>query len=102
MLNEELLLFALNDMDDALLERVLEGGELTTEELMGALRKATIERKIQPMLCGTSFKNKGVQPLLDAIVDFLPSPLDLPPVHGTLTKKEEEEDRKSTRLNSSH
>ena len=79
------------ETDDALLERVLEGGELTTEELMGALRKATIERKIQPMLCGTSFKNKGVQPLLDAIVDFLPSPLDLPPVVGALTKKEQEE-----------
>ena len=79
------------ETDDALIEKVLEGEELTVEELMGAIRKATIERKIQPMLCGTSFKNKGVQPLLDAIVDFLPSPLDLPPVYGTLTKKEEEE-----------
>ncbi len=79
------------ETDDALIEKVLEGEELTTEELMGAIRKATIERKIQPMLCGTSFKNKGVQPLLDAIVDYLPSPLDLPPVYGTLTKKEQEE-----------
>ena len=83
------------ETDDALIEKVLEGEELTVEELMGAIRKATIERKIQPMLCGTSFKNKGVQPLLDAIVDYLPSPLDLPPVYGTLTKKEQEEGKEA-------
>jgi elongation factor G len=67
--------------DDALLEKYLEGGELTDEEVRSALRKATLGGLV-PVLCGSAFKNKGIQPLLDAVVDFLPSPLDIPPIEG--------------------
>ena len=58
-------------------EKYLEGKEITEEEIKRALRKATIDIKVIPVLCGSSFKNKGVQPLLDAVIDFLPSPLDI-------------------------
>jgi len=68
------------EQDDALLEKYLGGEELTVQEAMGAIRKATIARSMVPVLCGSSFKNKGVQLLLDAAVDYLPSPLDIPPV----------------------
>lgn len=78
------------ETDDALLEKFFAGEELTRDELMAALRKATIARQIVPALCGSSFKDKGVQPMLDAVVDFLPSPLDLPDVVGQLTKADEE------------
>ena len=78
------------ETDDALLEKFFAGEELTRDELMVALRKATIARQIVPALCGSSFKDKGVQPMLDAVVDFLPSPLDLPPVTGQLSKADEE------------
>jgi elongation factor G len=71
------MLEAVSDVDDTLLEKYLEGKEITPEEITAVLRKATIELKIVPVLCGSSFKNKGVQKLLDAIVDFLPSPADL-------------------------
>jgi elongation factor G len=63
--------------------KYLEGEELSVEEIKGALRKGTLATKIVPVLCGSSFKNKGVQPLLDAVVDYLPAPSDLPPVEGT-------------------
>ncbi len=82
------------ETDDQLMEKYLEGEEITVEELRKALRKATIERKLVPVLCGAAFKNKGVQPLLDAVVDYLPSPLDLPPVKGTNPKTGETEERK--------
>jgi elongation factor G len=68
--------------DDEMLHKFLEGETPTPEELKRALRKATIDMKVFPVLCGTAFKNKGVQTLLDAVVDYLPSPLDLPPVPG--------------------
>ncbi|MCM8900390.1 elongation factor G [Caldicoprobacter algeriensis] len=77
------LLEAVAEQDDELMMKYLDGEELTEEEIKVALRKATISFKIVPVLCGSSYRNKGVQPLLDAIVDYLPSPLDLPPVVGT-------------------
>jgi len=71
-----------NADDDALMSKWIEGEEFTPEELKKALRKACIAMKIFPVICGTAFKNKGVQPMLDAVVDFLPSPLDVPPIKG--------------------
>lgn len=77
------LLEVVAEQDDELMMKYLEGEELTIDEIKAALRKATISFKIVPVLCGSSYRNKGVQPLMDAIVDYLPSPLDLPPVVGT-------------------
>ena len=71
------------ETDDALMERYLEGQEIAPAELRAALRNATLGGKIIPVLCGATLRNKGIQPLLDAIVDYLPSPLDVPPVVGT-------------------
>ena len=68
--------------DDDMLHKFLEGETPTPEELKKALRKATIDMKVFPVMCGTAFKNKGVQTLLDAVVDYLPSPLDVPAVEG--------------------
>jgi elongation factor G len=76
------LLEAAADLDETLMEKYLGGETIGEDELRAALRKGTIAMKIVPVLCGTAFKNKGVQPLLDAVVDYLPSPLDIPPVHG--------------------
>jgi len=70
------------ECDDRLFEKYLHGEPLTAPELTGAIRKATVSRHATPVLCGAAFKNKGVQPLLDAVVDFLPSPLDVKPVEG--------------------
>ena len=70
------------DFDDAIMEKYLEGEEPTKEELRAAIRRGTLEVKFIPVVCGTSYRNKGVQKLLDAIVDYLPSPLDIPPVIG--------------------
>ena len=72
------LIEAVADSDDALMEKYLEGEDPTVDELKSAIRKATIGMKIFPVLMGSSFKNKGVQTLLDAVVDYLPSPLDIP------------------------
>ena len=71
------------DVDEELMERYLGGEEVSNEDIMKALRKGTIANQIVPVVCGTSYRNKGVQPLLNAIVDFLPSPLDVPPAEGT-------------------
>ena len=71
------------ETDDALMEKFFGGEELTQEEIRGAIRKATIECKMNPVLCGTSYRNKGVQPLLDAIIEYMPSPLDIPAIKGT-------------------
>ncbi len=79
----EKMVEAIAETDDALLEKYLSGEEVTSEDLKTALRAATIAGSLQPVLCGSAFKNKGVQPLLDAVIDFLPSPLDVPPVEGT-------------------
>ncbi|UYM03742.1 elongation factor G [Solicola gregarius] len=79
----------LADADDEIMEMYLEGEEPTVEQLKVAVRRATIADKLNPILCGTAFKNKGVQPLLDAIVDYLPSPIDVGAIHGHDVKDEE-------------
>ncbi|MBR1821356.1 MAG: elongation factor G [Clostridia bacterium] len=84
------------ECDDELMMKYLDGEELTTKEIMFGLRKGTIEGKLNPVLCGTSYRNKGVQPLLDAIVDYLPSPIDIPPVKGTRPGKDEEIEREAS------
>lgn len=78
----EKLVEAISDFDDKIAEKFLNGIHVTEQELMPAIRKATISGKFYPMLCGSSFKNKGVQPLLDAVCDFLPSPLDKPAINA--------------------
>ncbi len=70
------------ETDDELTMKFLEGEEISNEESIGRLRKATIRGELVPVLCGTALRNKGVQPLLDAVVRYLPSPLDVPPVEG--------------------
>ena len=85
----EKLIEAAADADDALMEKYLEGQEPSEAELRKAIRKAALGMKIVPVLCGTAFKNKGVQPLLDCVVEYLPSPLDVPPVAGVDMKGEE-------------
>jgi elongation factor G len=78
----EHLLEEVSHHDDELVELILEEREIPVEKLKAAIRKATLEIHMTPVLCGSSFKNKGVQPLLDAVIDYLPSPLDVPPVEG--------------------
>ena len=78
----EHLLEEVSHYDDELVEMILEEQEISPERLKQAIRKATLEIEMTPVLCGSSFKNKGVQPLLDAVLDYLPSPLDVPPVEG--------------------
>ncbi len=90
------LVEAIATHDEELMEKFLEDEEFTYDELKAGLRKATIAGDLVPILCGTAFKNKGVQPLLDAVVDFLPSPLDLPPVEGTALKGGEPVSRKAS------
>ncbi len=89
------LVEAIASTDDALMEKFFEDEEITEAELKAALRTATIDNKLVPILCGTAFKNKGVQPLLDAVIDYLPSPLDLPPVEGTKVKGGDPDTRKA-------
>ena len=84
------------ETDDALLERYFEGDEISIDELKAAIRKGTIERKFTPILCGSSYKNKGVQMLLDAMVDYLPSPVDIPPIKGINPETGEEEVREAS------
>ncbi|MCL6493481.1 MAG: elongation factor G [Ignavibacterium sp.] len=98
------MLEAVSDVDDTLLEKYLEGKEITPEEIKTVLRRATIELKIVPVLCGSSFKNKGVQKLLDAVVDFLPSPADLKEIEAhhigmnDVVKRKIDENEKFTAL----
>ena len=87
---------AIAETDDELIEKFLEGEEISIEELKAALRKATIDNKIVPVVCGTSYKNKGVQKLLDAVIDYMPSPLDIPAIKGINPLTEEEEERPAT------
>lgn len=82
------------ETDEALMEAYFGGEEPTTEQLQAGIRKLTIDREAFPVLCGSAFKNKGVQPMLDAVVDFLPSPLDVPPVQGLLPDGQTEAERK--------
>ena len=83
------------ETDDELMERFFEGEEISKEELKKGIRKATCELKMNPVLCGTALRNKGVQPLLDAIIDYLPSPLDIDDITGTNPDTKEEETRKT-------
>ena len=87
------LIEAVADFDDEIMEMYLEGEEIPTEMIKAAIRKATTQVKFVPIVCGTSYKNKGVQKLLDAIVDYMPSPLDIPPITGTVPKTDEVEHR---------
>lgn len=81
---------AIAESDEELMEKYLEGEELTEDEIMTALRKATIANEIVPCICGSSYKNKGVQQMIDGVVAFLPSPLDIPAVKGTTLEGEED------------
>lgn len=84
---------AVAELDDDLMEKYLEGEELSVEEIKTALRKEVINNQIFPVFCGSAYKNKGIQMLLDAVIDYLPSPLDIPPVKGTDPSTEEELER---------
>ena len=89
------LIDACADIDDEIMELYLGGEEVPQAKIRAAIRKATIANEMVPVVCGTSYKNKGVQKMLDAIVDYLPSPLDVPPIKGVNPKTDEEEDRPS-------
>ena len=84
---------AIASTDDALMDKYLNDEEITVDELKAALRKATISNEIVPVICGTSYKNKGVQKLLDAVLDYMPSPVDIPPIKGINPETEEEDSR---------
>ncbi len=84
------------DQDDELMEKYFNGEEFTVEEIKRTIRKSTIENKMVPITCGTSYRNKGVQPLLDAIVDYMPAPTDVPAIKGVNPDTDEEEDRHSS------
>ncbi len=87
------LMEAVAETDEELLMKYLEGEELTVQEIKEAIRKTTIAGKMVPVCCGSAYRNKGIQPLLDAIVDFLPSPLDIPPIKGVKPGTDVEEER---------
>jgi elongation factor G len=89
----EVMLDAATRYDDALMEAVLEGKQVAPAQIRAALRKGTIKEELFPVVCGAAFKNKGVQPLLDAVVDFLPSPVDIPPVKGVDPRTSKEVER---------
>ena len=90
------LLETVAESDDALTEKYLEGEEFSEEEIKEAIRRGTISLNLVPVLCGAALKNKGIQPLLDSIVDYLPSPLDIPPVRGTNPQTDQVEERASS------
>ncbi|MBE6529527.1 MAG: elongation factor G [Ruminococcaceae bacterium] len=92
----EQMVEAIASTDDTLMEKYLEGEEISIPELKAALRKACIANEIVPIVCGTSYRNKGVQKLLDAVVDFMPNPTDIPAIRGTNPETGEEEDRHSS------
>jgi elongation factor G len=91
----EKLLEAVSDLDESLMEKYLGGEAVSEAEIKGAIRKGTIAMKIVPVLAGSAFKNKGVQTLLDAVVDYMPSPLDIPPMHGDNPDKGTDEVRRA-------
>jgi elongation factor G len=86
----QILLETVAETDEALMEKYFGGEELTEAEIKGAIRKLTVNSEIYPILCGSAFKNKGVQPMLDAVIDYLPSPLDVPAIEGLNPNNEEE------------
>jgi elongation factor G len=90
----EKMIEGLAEVDEHLMEKYVHGEPITPAELKAAVRKGTISMKVFPVLCGASFKNKGVQPLLDAVIDYLPSPLDIPPIQGINPETNEVEERK--------
>ncbi|PGC63346.1 elongation factor G [Bacillus toyonensis] len=90
------LIEAVAELDEEMMIKYLEGEEITVEELKAGIRKATTSVEFFPVICGSAFKNKGVQILLDAVIDYLPSPLDVPAIKGTLPDTEEEVERKSS------
>ncbi len=92
----EKLIESVADFDDALMGKYLEGASVSGEEIKTALRKGTLGMKIVPVLCGSAFKNKGVQLLIDAIIDYLPSPVDIPPVKGVALKSGDEIERNAS------
>ena len=92
-LYREQLIEALADIDDTIMEKFMEGEEPTVEEMKAAIRKGTIDCTFFAVLCGTSYRNKGVQPMLDAVIDYMPSPLDIPPVKGFDPHTDEEIER---------
>ena len=92
----EKLLEAVAEVDDSLMEKYLGGEEITEAEIKTAIRKATIACTMTPVTCGTSYRNKGVQPMLDAIVDFMPAPTDIPPIKGVNPDTGEEDHRPSS------
>ncbi len=92
-LRREMLLEKVAETDETIMVKYLEGEEITPEELRQALRQATLKGELVPVLCGSALRNKGVQPLLDAVVDYLPSPLDIPPIVGINPKTGTEESR---------
>lgn len=92
----EKLVEAVSSIDDDLMEKYLEGAEISEDEIRKALRKGTLAMKIVPVVTGSAFKNKGVQTLLDAVVDYLPSPLDVPAIEGINPKTQETESREAT------
>lgn len=91
----QILLDAVAECDDELMMKYLEGEELTEAEIKGAIRKATIACTMTPVVCGSSYKNKGVQPMLDAVVDYMPAPTDVPAIKGTNPDTGEEDSRPS-------
>jgi elongation factor G len=91
----EKMIEALADIDENIMEKFISGSEISVEEIKDAIRKGTVQLKITPVLCGSAFKNKGVQQLLDAIIDYLPSPFDVPPVVGKDPKDGTESPRKA-------
>jgi elongation factor G len=91
----EKMIEGLAEVDEHLMEKYVHGESITPAELKAAVRKGTISMKLFPILCGASFKNKGVQPLLDAVIDYLPSPLDIPPMQGINPETKEVEERKA-------
>lgn len=91
----ETLLETLSDVDDVIAEKFLEGEDIAVDELKAAIRRATLSTALNPVLCGTAFKNKGVQPLLDAVVDFLPSPIDVGEITGLDAKDESKSDTRA-------
>jgi len=92
----EKMIEGLAEVDEHLMEKYVHGEPITPAELKAAVRKGTISMKLFPILCGASFKNKGVQPLLDAVIDYLPSPLDIPPIQGINPETKEVEERKAS------
>ncbi|HIW56746.1 MAG TPA: elongation factor G [Firmicutes bacterium] len=87
------LLEAVAETDEELMDKYLEEGDLTVDEIKKAIRKATINVEMVPVLCGSSYRNKGVQNMLDAVIDFMPSPLDVPPIKGIIPRTDEEDVR---------